>query len=656
MKYGKMTMVFALLGCSAFGQISTSSWVSAESGNWNTAENWNNGVPDGKALFVTNVSAPNVVISVTEAPATPFLGGTLRSNNNLTLEVGALLEYIDNPLYIRDGSTVRVKTGGTLRNAGTTTSPITRIFNGGTLCADGGFIDFSNIPKGKSAMVWIGDDTTIGYLNITNGGSMVFSGMSDPVLGTNTAPQMFVAYGGGAARGEINLHDGTLIINNPNSGATGLILANNTKSYAAMTMTGNSACGVSNWVTVGEGNGSTGILTIAGNSVFSHYRGATRFQVAAGKTGATGIVNVRENGILKLLNVPNAQGQDGLNLGGLGNDNYGLLSVDDNGQAICGSGITVGRGGSGGKTGRGEIILNSGTIALGESGSRYGLTLGWTGDSNCVARAKLTMNGGLMRTDSGVWNGVDQMQGIVVGRVSTRTGAALAEYYMNGGIVTNYGQFAVGAGLGATGSVRQTGGIIRNFNRPFSVGNGGGFGTLVIDGGTITNTVKAFIGGLTAADYGYTPTVSHLFLSNSVGQVTINDGALLSSQDLTLGKWGTGELTIGTNGFCTARVVSLMNTATNGQQSVLKFVLGSESSGKLTATQSVTLETGAKLIVDARNYKAKDPWVKLLETPARTGSFAPADITVLGPGQIVQTRDANIWYNDNARGTKILLF
>jgi T5SS/PEP-CTERM-associated repeat protein len=367
------------------------------------------------------------------------------------------------------------------------------------------------------------------------------------------------------------------------------------------------------------------------------------------ENNALGTVTVRESGVLALLS------QDGMNVGGYQNNGQGVLNIEG-GRVDAGAGVTLCRSTSS-KGGVGTLNLSAGELGSMGQSAGYGLVLGRADNAVGVARAYATVSGGLLDISRDLWNSSSSQQGIVVGTASALGGASWGELRVSGGTVTNSGQFLVGAGLGGTGFVYQTGGAVRQgVGRPgvtcyqTTIGWGGGCGSYALSGGTFESAKPVYIGGNTATDLGYTPALA-TYTNNSVGTLRVDGGSfIVNGQNLYLGRYGSGTLVIGTNGFCSAKDIVL----SNNMQSTLRFELGLNGPGTLTASGTLAVSAGAKLEVDSTAYRGYAIWFKLVDCATRTTAFAPANITVTGPGIVLQDRNEDIWLFIR-RGTMLLL-
>ena len=631
--------------CANLHAQTVSVWTQAVNGNWNDAGAWSAGVPNANAAYLTNNSA-SYAVTVDATPA-PFGSLTISTVAGRTtrLNVDAPDFTISNDLsqvYVGRGAEIVVNSGGILRYTGRTFNwPFISINNGGLWRVNGGGVDLTNLRRGTptsgNSYVGVGHDST-GRLEIA-AGEFAMSGYA----GSETNNNAQVRVGSGTAgRGTFEMTGGKASFWNNEPSSSSFSVGLGTGCIGTVLLTNDAVLVVSNFVQVGTAN-STGSVIIAGNAVFRTPRTTTRFQVGI-ENNALGTVTVRENGLLDLV------GNDGLNVGGYQTKGRGVVNIEG-GRVDAGAGIALCRS-AGSKGGVGELNLSGGELVGFGKTSGYGILVARADGVGGESRAYMRISGGLL--DIGrynVWNANDQQQGIVLGLMATNIGnTAWGEVYVSGGTVTNAGQFILGAGYGATGLVYQTDGAVRQGMgyagvscRPMTIGWGGGYGRYTMSGGTFVSALPVYVGGLTTTDLGYTPKPeTFVFVKDSVGTLRIEGGIfIVTNQNLCLGRNGSGTLIIGTNGFCSAKNIIL----TNNTQSTLRFELGANSLGTLTASSNLLIYAGAKLEVDTQAYHGADVWVKLVDCTARTGSFDPTNITITGPGQVKQDRnnDQDIW-------------
>ena len=625
-------------------------WNSASDGVWTNAEAWTAGVPDANAAFLTN-NAASYVVTVDATPATPYGNLTLANaaGNTTRLNVNAPdFTSTSGLLTFGRGAEVVVNSGGVMCYTGRTTSvPFVTVRDGGVWRVDGGNVDFSNLKRGTptsgNSQVYVGTDST-GRLEIVSG-TFQIKGLLETYETNNTVN---LRIGSGTGRGFLEMTGGTLRLWS-RAGGTALTVGNGAGSIGSVSLSGDAVLSVvSNAAEIGASSGATGRMTIAENALFDVVRAGGRFNVAHTE-GAYGEVTVRDNGVW------NMTGSDGMFVGGNGNNGKGVVNVAG-GRLYEGGSIYLCRsltstGGSG------ELNLSGGEVHLGINVG-YGLFIGRAEHTTGRAYARLNVSGGLLDLSRTMWNGWDNRQGLIVGVVGAVAGGiAVGEVVFSGGTVTNSGQFILGTGLGATGIVVQTGGDVRQgigrsgvTGYPMTIGWGGGRGHYTMSGGALVSAKNVYVGGLTTNDLGYIPNI--VCTSNSIGVLRIDGGSFaVTNANLYLGRYGTGTLILGSNGVCRAKDIVL----TDNTRSTVRFELGENGAGTLTAQGTLTVSAGAKLEVDTSAYKGDAAWVKLIDCATRSGTFAPENITVTGNGVIRQNRgDQDVWLYLE-RGTVIQL-
>jgi hypothetical protein len=343
----------------------------------------------------------------------------------------------------------------------------------------------------------------------------------------------------------------------------------------------------------------------------------------------------------------------------------GLVEVAG-GLLESGSGFVVGyaENASGGGLGNGTAMITGGRVTEGYWGTFIGRAR-----AGGVAIGNMTITNGLFDIISsadpeatGTAAGNGGYSGLAVGVINyneaNATTRARGELTISGsGVITNAGMMVVGVN-GGTGTVIQTGGVIRHAPTGAAVrkltvlGYGfgasgvvsGGLGSYEMSGGSYYTANQAFIGGVPTNLLSYSR-------HGGVGQLKITGGSfIVTNNTLTVGGYGTGAVTIGSNGVCFAKDIVF----TNNTQSTLRCELGTEGLGMLTASSNLVICAGAKLEVDTTAYQGKAVWIKLADCATRTGSFDPANITVTGSGEVKQDRnnDQDIWLYFR-RGTMI---
>ena len=187
------------------------------------------------------------------------------------------------------------------------------------------------------------------------------------------------------------------------------------------------------------------------------------------------------------------------------------------------------------------------------------------------------------------------------------------------GLAVGYNPYSGGfTNIDNTGVFELSGGTVKNTSNrgSFVVGEGNAKGDFVQTGGTFTQ-------GTVASRIGWHGGIGRYAFS---GDGTAN----FANSDVSLGEnGGKGTLEIGAgSGAFTSKNLNLA-----GSGATLKFKLGADGSlATLNVTGTFTVESGAKLVVDATEYTGKEP-VTLMTFASKTGAFAEADISVIEAGK-----------------------
>ena len=331
----------------------------------------------------------------------------------------------------------------------------------------------------------------------------------------------------------------------------------------------------------------------------------------------TGVVDVRENALLKLRRVgasayarwTPAAANETLTINLSGNAALDATSCDRSIIAGLYEGAETVVNASGNSVLSGPPLIYVGYAKAGASGeldisgnavvsnlSSYGIHVARDGTAANPANGRIKMTGGLLNVranqNAAVFSG-----SLVFGYDSA---TEFTNFYnrgsleMSGGAVTNNthasaSRLVVGSG-NSYGEVLQSGGIFSQGSAVARIGWYGGTG------------LYRFAGGM--ADFSQCDFI-----------VGADDGK------------GTLEIGSGSGTFASKN----LNLA--GSDATLKFKLGADGSlATLNVTGTFTVESGAKLVVDATEYTGKEP-VTLMTFASKTGAFAEADISVIGAGR-----------------------
>jgi hypothetical protein len=109
-----------------------------------------------------------------------------------------------------------------------------------------------------------------------------------------------------------------------------------------------------------------------------------------------------------------------------------------------------------------------------------------------------------------------------------------------------------------------------------------------------------------------------------------------------VGDYGTGTVSVAESGSFYAQAVDLHASSDGVQSSTVRLAVGPQSAGTFVC-DSLSIDTGAKLVVDTSAYEGDASWIKLIDCSVREGAFAKADITINGKGVVRQDKDQNVW-------------
>ena len=590
-------------------------WLNATDGAWGVGANWNGGaVPNFVRAVIANESS-GFTVSVAET-SNPKIAGLLLQNGDGTFT-----------------NTVRVT--GSLSSENDDLS----INSGGLLHIDGGTLAVTN-SSAKSIIVSGTSAKQMGVLKVSGG-----------ILDCHISS---VAQDGGIKLNKYGCFEATggkILLTAPypssNNTKLGLSCESAAVSYDAMFIVGTAEFEIANRsidlrvgrYVLGESarlicsESRGGILYLKANSTYGitfTVSGDAEFDLSKFRYGNMGSYYWANQSYTSILNVSG-----------------GTVALP---QSFC-----VGHG-------NGSSIMNisGGTTTL----DFYGLDVGTYDPDKLSSKAQnpvgtINVSGGslVVTSSQGGDNTTAKSMicGLVVGNGSQISTYCDAEGYscsgtltVSDGVVTNgIGLFVIGAGR-ATGRMLQTGGEVYHGlgissaqareNRPMIVGFAGGTGTYVISNGVTTVNAAIYVGGVE------TNVLKRKLITNwpgdefadrtAVGKLVVAGGTLNNiANDLVVGADGSGTLEVGPG--ATVSVGRTYNNQgnivlSNRTESVTRFVLGSDGVGVLTTPNKLIVANGAKLEVDVSDYTGMDRWVKLINCAQREGSFADADISVVG--------------------------
>ena len=323
--------------------------------------------------------------------------------------------------------------------------------------------------------------------------------------------------------------------------------------------------------------------------------------------------------------------------------------------------------------------MTGGTIAF----PRYGVRIGAIPfvpsvsylDIVCSNKTVVTISGGTFSCtaeESMNTTPKKEMWGFIVGaglvgRGNTNLANGWVDACVNlqsGGTITNGCALKmVGVGRGI-GRIVQTGGTYvgvsstayAHNNRladSLVLGAFGGNGTYDLQGGTAKMNCPMFVGGTTLAQIFRTDEAAELpanTAGKAVGLLKVSGGTMTVANSCWVGTDGRGTVDVsGSSSLSFGWNLVLTNSVADA--ATLKVKIADGAIPTIRVTNSLIVYDGAKLVVDATGLTGDENlWVKIVDVVGgRTGSFDPANITVVGKGEIVQNRSGDstgsIWYH-----------
>lgn len=528
----------ALIAASFAGEANAQAvnWLGGN-GNWNDAAKWSSGtVPNG--VFPDATPTPTVIGPNTAGTVTINTNNAVTRNiqvgNGHTLQIisGGVLTttpaITSNSIntiglagigtgtgtMLIDGANSRWDAGNAGVRVGNGATGTLTVSNGGVLNMTNGLLSVGLNASGKgtlninggtvtnpAAAIRLGFNGATGELNITNGGSLTttmlnhigqtdVAGAGKGIVNISGAGSIWtisagtpgasgnLALGRGAgAEGTITISNGgKMVYRSADQGAPAFGYQGGT---GAMTVRGTgSLFDTATGLTLGEGAGSTGTLTITDNAMVN----STTNNVLVGHFGGTGTLNISNGGQLTtdrdvfVGNSGNSTGTLNITSGGklvmtnaaylnIGAQAAGTGTVDGVGSEVTGAGLTVGQAATG------LLTLSNGGKVTASNFTTIGQT-GGTGTLNIVSGGKLSvgnyMNVGWdqgtgITTVSGAGSRIDVVDHIALG-VDTGTGTSKGTMTVTDGAVVKTPQLIVGFGVAGQGTL--------------NIGAGGAAGTI----------------------------------------------------------------------------------------------------------------------------------------------------------------------------------
>ena len=232
----------------------------------------------------------------------------------------------------------------------------------------------------------------------------------------------------------------------------------------------------------------------------------------------------------------------------------------------------------------------------------------------------------------------------------------------SGGTITNgccLKMLGVGRGIG---TMTQTGGTYigdstdnsyydnghgagyHRYPDTFVIGAFGGEGIYDMQGGTATLRCPMFIGGTTLQMIYRTDDNNMLpadTAGKAVGTLKVSGGTMTVLYASYVGYDGRGTIDVSGDGSLTFQD-DLLLTNNVANAATIKVTLADGALPTFRIGGRLTVRGDARLVVDATGFRSGVRWTKIVDVGGgRTGSFDPANISLLGDGEIVQNRSGD---------------
>lgn len=631
-------------------------WKSATDGAWSDASAWTAGVPDYNAVYITNTAASYTVgigAGVTGTFSDLTLANAAANTTAVEVAEGALCGS-NGVVKVNAGSRLVLKPGGTFLydTAAARASDFATV--AGLLRIEGGYFQV-----GQSNRL---TRLNTRFLTIPAGGSVEM---------TNGVANLYSATSGGlyVNGGTFRMSGGTMTLANTNDAADGSLASVKIDSGGTLRLEGSATLSTSNAPYLDSSANTTTRLEVAGanasftfNSVSSGGRpslnasGYTAIDVHSGRATFGTSSDFTENNFY-----PNA------------NNAVIAVNVWDGGY-VAFKQIVMARDKS---SGMAQVNVYGGTFAMPGSGTA---SVGRDSfKAGVIAQINVT-NGVFDMTDTAKTWGNGGAPALAVGwNYNGGTRTPWGQVNLSGGAISNAGACVLGQNKATRGDLLQTGGLFRqgfgnqnqannNANGMFVVGFSSGMGNCIISNGLFEAVRDVYVGGADAlARWGMTKIYASAGYGNtnvapgSVGTFTVAGGSVVISNTvagktatLHVGDYGTGTVSVAQSGSLYAQAVELHASGDGTRASTLRFTFGPQGVGAF-ACSNLAIAGGAKLVVSADAYTGTASIFPLIRFAAKTGDFAPADVTVTGTRNWeLKTTATGLWLHRNT-GTSILV-
>ncbi len=286
-------------------------------------------------------------------------------------------------------------------------------------------------------------------------------------------------------------------------------------------------------------------------------------------------------------------------------------------------------------SGLAELNLKNGNLSQGEWGSFHVAVP--NDDDNLTSAAQYFVTGRVDIAKSASFlvyanqtlNDKWQYYGVQIGQGTSSTcerGKALYHGEMNvaGGFEQQRASLLVGAGPCGEGAITQTDGSVKIVTDPVkypvkvsaggamscavALGAFGGKGSYAMTGGTFESGLPVYVGGILTNDLNRLHANSATFdkYHDAQGALTISGGTFATTNNVVLGRDGTGVLTLSGAGVLKAATIDVRQTA-GADASEIRFVADANGKcGKIDA-KTMAFAAGSRVVVDVSKVPAENP-------------------------------------------------
>ena len=637
----------------SLGGFADTTWVGPGSGvldgDWATATNWDNGLPDATGAALLNDLGSLYTVTMSDAVRQSVKGLTLTGTSSTkrpVLEVNGAL-VVDGAKMTITQSQLKVNAGGSLELRNTDASIGANADSTGSLWINGGALYATNGFSGLAMGAGIAWTDRFAKFKMTGGTADVFIADGKAAFGMK-ADKSYKSFE--MSGGKIT------IAGNKGKSSYAISAMGYGDSDSHFTMSG----GEISVKNVGFGFG-WGVATVGGDARISVACGDSetlQFGPLYSDAGKRAVINLKDTSQFTASGVRTLM--------------FGLStskSVKTVGELNISGGVhSFGRYCEmGAGTGTYTINITGGHTTFDQYGVRFGT---YPANANRTAGTpNYFCNTTIVNVTSGVLyarcgecrnnSAKNTMWGCVIGNGSG-SGVIDADVYdgrlnlSGSGVVTNgVAPLMVGVAHGR-GSISQTGGLLYHdgiaYNEDtcaLAIGVGGGAGAYDLSAGSYAGVNNVYVGGCRLSTLDRTGAAAHVprdGMRESTGRLSVSGtGAFTTTKSMYVGVDGVGEIALADSGSIAVGGTLVLSNAVS---SAVNVTLTGAAAPTLTATKLVVAD-GAKLTVDVSAFEGEPGYYKILVCTTRVGEFE--DVELVGDtksGKIVQGRgsDPSIYY------------